>query len=83
VRRQAVAVNLGKAGFSSTPGRQNRIRVRVSAAGRRLLVAVRRLGATATTVAHDEAGRSRTTVAAVTIWAPRRATAAARAGGGT
>ena len=68
--RQAAAVNLGEAGFSSAPGRQTSIRIRMSAAGRRLLAAARRLGATATTAAtaaHDEAGRSRTTVAAVTI----------------
>jgi hypothetical protein len=81
-RRQAAAVNLGKARFSSAPGRQSSIRIRMSAAGRRLLAGVRRLGATATTAAHDEAGRSRTTVAAVTIRAPRRATAATGAGGG-
>ena len=82
-RRQAASVNLGRAGFSSAPGRQTSIRIRMSVAGRHLLAAVRRLGATATTAAHDEAGKSRTTVAAVTIRAPRRATAAIRAGGGT
>jgi hypothetical protein len=71
-RRQPAAVNLGKGGFSTAPGRQTRIRIRVSAAGRRLLAAVRRLGATATTAAHDDAGRSRTTVAAVMIRATRK-----------
>jgi hypothetical protein len=80
-RRHAVAVNLGKAGFSSAPGRQTSVRLRVTAAGRRLLATVRRLGVTATTAAHDEAGRSRTTVVAITIRVPRRASAAARAGG--
>jgi hypothetical protein len=82
-RRQAAAVTLGKAVFSSAPGGRTSVRIRMSAAGRRLLATVRRLGATATTAAHDEAGRSRTTVAVVTIRAPRRATGAARAGGGT
>jgi hypothetical protein len=82
-RRRAAAVNFGKAAFSSAPGRQTSIRIRTSAAGRRLLAAVGRLRATATTVAHDEAGRSKTTVAVVTITARRRATAAAAAGGGT
>jgi hypothetical protein len=82
-RRQAAAVTLGNAGFSSAPGRQTSIRIRMSASGRRLLATRHRLGATATTAAHDEAGRSRTTVAAVTIRALRRATVAAGAGGGT
>jgi hypothetical protein len=82
-RRQAAAVNLGKARFSGAPGRQTRIRIRMPAAAARLLTAVRRLGATATTATHDDSGRSRSTVAAVTIGAPRRATAAVRAGGET
>lgn len=66
-RREAVVVGVGNARFASAPGRQTSIRIRMSAAGRRLFGAVRRLGATATTAAHDTAGRSRTTAAAVTI----------------
>ena len=78
-RRQAAPVNLGTAGFSSAPGRHSSVRIRMSAAGRRLLAAVGRIGATATTAAHDKAGRSRTTVAALTIRASRQATATANA----
>jgi hypothetical protein len=66
-RRKAVVAGVGKARFASAPGRQTRIRIRMSSAGRRLFGAVRRLGATATTASHDAAGRSRTTVTAVTI----------------
>jgi len=63
----ARAVTLGRAGFSIASGRQARVRVRVSRAGRRLLGRRRRLRAKDTNTARDAAGRSKTTVAAVTI----------------
>jgi hypothetical protein len=66
-RRSAARVRLGRASFSIAPGKQARVRVRVSRAGRRLVSRKRRLSARARNVAHDAAGVSRTTVAAVTI----------------
>jgi hypothetical protein len=65
--RAATTVVLGRARFSIGPGKQARVRVRVSKAGRRLLSARRRLRAKDTNAAHDGAGRSKGTVAAVTI----------------
>lgn len=65
--RAATTVVLGRAPFSIGPGKQTRVRVRVSKAGRRLLSARRRLRAKDTNAAHDGAGSSKGTVAAVTI----------------
>jgi hypothetical protein len=61
------AVTLGRAPFAIAAGKQGKIKVRVSRAGRRLLGRARRLRATDTNAARDGAGRSKTTVAAVTI----------------
>jgi hypothetical protein len=58
---------LGRARFSIAPGAEERVRVRVSRAGRTLLLRASRLRAKATSVAHDGAGRSTTTVVALTI----------------
>jgi hypothetical protein len=65
--RAATTVVLGRAPFSIGPGKQARVRVRVSKAGRQLLSTRRRLRAKDTNAAHDGAGRSKGTVAAVTI----------------
>ncbi len=65
--RAATTVVLGRAPFSIGPGKQARVRVRMSKAGRRLLSTRRRLRAKDTNAAHDGAGRSKGTVAAVTI----------------
>ena len=58
---------LGRASFSIAAGGQAEVRLRVSRAGRRLLGRVRRVRATDITAAHDSAGQSTTTTAAVTI----------------
>ncbi len=63
----ARSVRLGRATFSIAAGRQAKVRVRVSRAGRRLLGRTRRLRARDTNAARDGAGRSKTTVASVTI----------------
>jgi hypothetical protein len=65
--RAATTVVLGRAPFSIGPGKQARVRVRVSKAGRQLLSTRRRLRAKDTNAAHDGAGRSKGTAAAVTI----------------
>ena len=65
--RPGSTVTLGRASFSIVPGKQSTMRVRVSRAGRRLLSAAPRVKGEDINVARDEAGRSRTTVAAVTI----------------
>jgi hypothetical protein len=65
--RAARSVTLGRAPFSMAAGRQAKVRVRVSGAGRRLLGRARHLRARDTNAARDGAGRSKTTVAAVTI----------------
>jgi hypothetical protein len=63
----ASSVTLGRAPFSIAAGKQAKVRVRVSRAGRRLLGRERRLRGKDTNAARDAAGRSKTTVAAVTI----------------
>jgi hypothetical protein len=63
----ASTVVLGRAPFSIAAGRQAKVKVRVSRAGRRLLGRVRRLRGTDVNAARDGAGRLKTTVAAVTI----------------
>jgi hypothetical protein len=63
----ASSVTLGRAPFSIAAGKQAKVRVRVSRAGRRLLGRARRLRGIDTNAARDAAGRSKTTVAAVTI----------------
>jgi len=63
----ARSVTLARAPFSIASGRQARVRVRVSRGGRRLLSRVRRLRGRDVTAARDAAGRSKTTVAAVTL----------------
>ena len=60
-------VVLGHARFSIAAGGRATVRLRVSAAGRRLLALTRRLAATATSVAHDDAGAAKATTARVTI----------------
>jgi hypothetical protein len=68
-RRPAGArpVTLGKASLSIAAGTSTKVKVRVSRAGRRLLGRVGRLRGKSISAAHDGAGRSKTTVAAVTI----------------
>jgi hypothetical protein len=65
--RSAIAVRLGTASFSIATGTQAKVKVRVSRAGRRLLRRGSRLKARDTNAARDGAGRSRKTVAAITI----------------
>jgi hypothetical protein len=65
--RAASSVTLGSARFSIAAGKQAKVRVRVSRAGRRLLSGVRRLRGKDTNAARNGAGQSKTTVAAVTI----------------
>ncbi len=65
--RSAATVTLGRAGFSIAAGKQARVKVRVSRAGRRLFAATRRLRGRAANAAQSGAGESKTTVAAVTI----------------
>ena len=65
--RPAVTVALGRAGFSIAPGRQAKLRLRVSRPGRRLLARTPRLRGKATSAARDAAGQSKTTAAKVTI----------------
>jgi hypothetical protein len=68
-RRRASSrrVTLGRTRFSIAPGKQGRVKVRVSRAGRRLLSRVRRLKGKDTNAARDAAGQSKTTAVAVTI----------------
>jgi PKD repeat protein len=63
----AATVALGRANFSIAAGKQARVRLRVSRAGRRLLGRTARLRGRATSAARDAAGRTKTTVAKVTI----------------
>ena len=65
-------VRLGGAAFSIEAGKQVRVSVRVSRAGRQLLEGTRRLRGRATNTARDGAGKSKTAVAAVTIRSRRR-----------
>jgi hypothetical protein len=65
--RAAATVGLGRARFSIAAGKQARVRLRVSRAGRRLLHRTPRLRGRATSAARDSAGRSKTTVAKVSI----------------
>ena len=60
-------VVLGRARFSMAAGGRAKLRVRVTRAGQRRLRGVRRLRGRDTNVAHDGAGVSRTTTAAVTV----------------
>jgi hypothetical protein len=60
-------VILGRARFSIAAGDQAKVRVRVSRAGQRRLRGVRRLRGRDTNSAHDAAGASKTTAAAVTV----------------
>jgi hypothetical protein len=63
----ASTVTLGRARFSIAASKQAKVKVRVSRAGRRLLSRARRLRGKDTNAARDGTGRSKTTVAAVTI----------------
>jgi hypothetical protein len=65
--RAATTVVLGRAPFSIGAGRQARVRVRVSRAGRRLLSTRRRVRGKDANTARDGMGQSKGTVAAVTI----------------
>src|SRR5439155_2425017 len=65
-------VRLGGAAFSIEAGKQVRVSVRVSRAGRQLLEGTRRLRGRATNTARDGSGKSKTAVAAVTIRSRRR-----------
>lgn len=65
--RTAATVTLGRAGFSIAAGKQAKVKVRVTRAGRRLFAKTRRLRGRAANAAHDGAGLSKTTVAAVKI----------------
>jgi hypothetical protein len=65
--RAAATVVLGRARFSIAAGKQARIRLRVSRAGRGLLHRTPRLRGRATSSARDGAGHSKTTAAKVTI----------------
>lgn len=66
-RLSTPALKLGRARFRGAPGRRTAVRIRMSAPGRWLLATSGRLDATVTTAAHDESGRTSTTVAGVTI----------------
>jgi hypothetical protein len=65
--RSAATVTLGRAGFSIAAGKQAKVKVRVSRAGRRLFAKTSRLRGRAANAAQSGAGESKTTVAAVTI----------------
>jgi hypothetical protein len=65
--RTAATVTLGRAGFAIAAGKQAKVKVRVTRAGRRLFAKTRRLRGRAANAAHDGAGLSKTTVAAVRI----------------
>ncbi len=65
--RSATVVTLGRARFSIAPGKQAKVKVRVTRGGRRLFAGTRRLRGRAASAAHDGAGLSKTTVAAVRI----------------
>jgi hypothetical protein len=65
--RSATVVKLGRARFQIAPGKVAKVRVRVTRAGRRLFAGTRRLRGRAASAAHDGAGLSKTTVAAVKI----------------
>ena len=60
-------VILGKARFSIAAGDRAKVRVRLSRAGQRRLKGVRQLRGRDTNAAHDGAGASKTTAAAVTV----------------
>jgi len=60
-------ITLGRAGFSIAAGKQARVTLRISRAGRRRLSEVEQLRAKDTNAARNGAGVSKTTVAAVTI----------------
>jgi hypothetical protein len=64
-------VRLGRAGFSIAPGRQARVKVRMTRAGRRLLGRVPKLAAKSANAAHDGAGQAKTSAVRVTIRRPR------------
>jgi hypothetical protein len=66
-RTSARRVSVGRARFSIAAGKRASVRVRVPRAGRRLLGSTRRLRGRAVNAARDDAGRSKTTRAAVTI----------------
>jgi hypothetical protein len=65
--RSATVVTLGRARFSVAPGKTAKVKVRVTRAGRRLFAGTRRLRGRDASAAHDGAGLSKTTVAAVRI----------------
>jgi hypothetical protein len=65
--RTATVVKLGTARFQVAPGKVAKVKVRVTRAGRRLFAGTRRLRGRAAIAAHDGAGLSKTTVAAVRI----------------
>jgi hypothetical protein len=65
--RPAATVLLGRAPFSIGAGRQARVRVRVSRAGRRLLSTRRRVRGKDANTARDGTGQTKGTVVAVTI----------------
>jgi hypothetical protein len=65
--RSATVVKLGRARFQVAPGKVAKVKVRVTRAGRRLFAGTRRLRGRAASAAHDGAGLSKTTVAAVRI----------------
>jgi hypothetical protein len=66
-RRAKSMVALGRAAFAIAPGKQAKVKVRVSRSGRRLLGQVRRVTGRVTNAARNGAGQAKTTVAAVTI----------------
>ena len=67
--------SVGRARFSLAAAHQRALKVRVSAAGRRLLSHARRVAGKDAITAHDGAGHARTTAARVTIWRLRGARA--------
>jgi len=66
-RRTGAKVRLGRVAFTIAPGRQAKVRLRVSRPGRRLLGHAARLHGRATSSARDTVGQAKTTVVAVTI----------------
>jgi hypothetical protein len=64
---RAHKLTLGRARFSIAAGGRGKVKLHVTPTGRRLLGKVSRLHARAANAAHDGAGRSKSTAAAVTI----------------
>ncbi len=69
VKRKAAVLTLAASTFKLAGGRQQSVKLRLSAQARTLLARAKTLRARATIVAHDPAGMSHTTRVAVTLYA--------------